>query len=272
MTRHRFLQTFAAAAALLTTAAHASPVTAPVYGTITTGTTVNTSPVYIYSTSSSVPAVAGSLHFGDAANSFGGLCEINASPCGAESLGLGQSYGPLISASYGTAATAGLIEAITPAAIGNYLLTVSITNQPSGHPSNGDIYNIVVNGQSLGTTSIVSSTSNGSSGTFSTVINWSAADAATYGGTAIYISVTDLLQQYLGAPNYDLPTLLGGSGFAADDDASGLAAGSEPQSVFALRASLVPDPEPASLSIFFAATFALGAARRRRRARATTAA
>jgi hypothetical protein len=171
-----------------------------------------------------------------------------------------------------------MIEILTPTNlvtyVANYLLQITIVNKSTG---TGDIYNVVVNGQTAlntatnpasSTTSIVSDTSATGSGIFATVIN----NASP--GTPVMISVTDLLQQYVPstgqAATYDLPTLLGGNGFSADDQTPGLSAGFDPTSTFTLKAGFVLDPEPASLSVLAVGTFGLAFARRRLRRKTAT--
>jgi hypothetical protein len=158
-----------------------------------------------------------------------------------------------------------LIELMSGAPISNYLLTITI----QGTGQRGDIYQILVNNNALtrtvsgtpttATSPVAYNASGGSTGTFSTVIS---------GGNSspIFISVTDLLQQYLGTGfNYTLPgTLPGGLN---SENTGALVNSFDGLSQFTLTASLVPDPEPASLSIFALGSLALGAARRRKRAR-----
>jgi hypothetical protein len=267
MTNRCFFQSFVAAAALLVAAGSAHA---------TTNVITDLSQTYVYSTFFDVPSVSSALHFSDAANSFGGLCANNVTPCANEGVPQGDTAGPL---NGGTASpmVPGTIEIATPSAIANYKLTLTI----QATEGEGDIYDIVVNGNNVGTTSIVAFNATGSSaGTFTSVVSGG-------NGALISVSVTDLLQQYLGSSNYDLPSLLcalsttcsnnttAKSNAQADDNQSGLGACSvnstncfDAQSQFVLSATLVPDPEPASLSIFALGSLALGAARRRRRAKA----
>ena len=250
MAKRRFFQSFLVAGALLGAAgtAHAVP-TGPIQA--------NTSTFYVYSTSSSLPEAPGTMQYSGAVNALGGLCANETGACGNVNLPLGNSndtYGSLIS---GGETTAGVIAVDTPSAVGNYLLTFSLKNITIGV---GDIYEVVVNGNDLGTTSVVAYNQSGSSGTFSVLLKGGGSN------TAIDISVTDLLQQYLGTANqglpYDLPSQLGGP--TSDDDPSGLALSFDPQSQFVLSGvQLTLAPEPATLSICALGSLALGAARRR---------
>lgn len=241
----------------LVTAFVTTPASAvPTY--ITAGT------IYGYATSSSVAAAPGSLHFTDAANSDGGICVVNTAPCTGQ---VGPLHvGPLVT---DPVTGLGVIEIQTPSLlnyVANYLLTIQITGTSTG---TGDIYNVVVNGVSASniasgansttTTTVVNSTNSTSaslSGTFSALVQ------GAVGGSVIEISVTDLLQQYLGGATgttYDLPSKLGVSGL----DGAKLASAFDPTSSFNLKATFVLDPEPASLSVFAIGSFALGFVRRR---------
>lgn len=253
MTKRSLFQSFVVAASVLAAAgsAHAQ--------IKTDGTT------YDYATFWDVPSAPGSLQISDknlTSPNLGGLCAIGSGACsGLSDIG-GNTLGTLYSG--GTTSGAGLIEIQTPQAMANYLLSLTITGISQ---NTGDIYNIVVNGSSLGITSLTPYNVGGSTGFFTTVVS---------GGNnaPIFISVTDLLQQYLGSSNYDLPSLEGGpSSFnqplgLGKCTASNQATCFDGSSQFTLTATLVPDPEPASLSIFALGSLALGAARRRRHAKA----
>jgi hypothetical protein len=249
----RFIQSVFGASILIAahTAANAAPTTfTAVYGVINAGTT------YEYYTSSTVPAAAGSLHFNDASNSYGGLCEPGLSPCPTSgTLAPGATQGQLISQKDGSSGgtygvtEGGIIGIYTPSTPSNYSMSILITNKNSGK---GDIYDLVVNGSSIGTTPIVSSTASFVSFTFNPTINGA--------NQLVTISVTDLLQQYGGISPYNLPSDLGGS--SALDSSSATA---PPLSLFTIDVTFVATPEPASLSIFGVGTLVLTFARKRLR-------
>jgi hypothetical protein len=263
MTNKRLFQSFAAIAALVATTAVANATPNPTGCSISYQTSVSgTKFTYDYETSSSVSVASGTISAPGTSTAEGGLTASGATSCANQSAGDGNYYGLLYS---GGTSTAGVIELLTPAPIANYLLTVTI----SGTGPVGDIYQLLVNNSPVkrnGTTSLATSpvgysVSGGSGGTFSTVVTGG-------NGSAVFLSVTDLLQQYLGTGlTYNLPgTLPGGS--TGQNSPGALSSGFDPLSNFTLSVQLVTDPEPASLSIFALGSLALGAARRRQRAKA----
>jgi len=254
MTKRYFFQSFVAATALLAAAgsAHAQATT----GAISAGVT------YYYGTYYDTPAAAGTLQYTGAISSQGGLCSVYSGPC--DSITAPPTSGDaagILSGSGGTTSAAGYIEIYTPSAIANYVLTVTIQN----YGGRGDIYDIVVDGNSIGVTTPVtySVSAAGSNGAPSTVIDG--------GNVPVSISITDLLEQFIGSgTTYTVPKQLPGG--TSIEDAPNTAVLNEPTyttpSEFTLTATFAPIPEPATLSIFALGTVALGAARRRRRAKA----
>jgi hypothetical protein len=242
MTKRNLFQSFVATLGVLMAAgaAHAQAISA------------NTT--YVYGTYWDIPAAGGSLLFAGGSSAQGGLCANTVSgPCTNLGLPAGDSFGTLISG--GTTTEPGYIQIFTPSAMANYQLTLTITNTQGI----GDIYDIVVNGSSLGTTSVVAynASAGGSNGTFFTTIDG--------GNVPISISITDLLEQFMGTSSYTVPSQLGGpttDNLPANKSLS--LSNYPPDSEFTLVATFTNVPEPASLSILALGGLAVGAARRRR--------
>jgi hypothetical protein len=197
---------------------------------------------YNYETSASILAAAGSIHT-TGTGTGGGLCAIGSGGCNS------LITGPLTG---GTSSAGSIALPTTPGVAGdNYLLTITLS-YVTGDPV-GDIWDVTLNGANVGTTSVVGIVNGAghSSGTL---------HANVHGGSTNTISVTDLLEQYLGQTD-NLPGVLG---VTADNGGTVTASGTYNQSLFTLRVSATPNPEPASIGLFVGGLAALGVIRRRR--------
>ena len=270
----RFFQS--SAAAVLISGAVIVPARAVLVSASPTGP-ISPATTYVYQTSTNVPAASGTLYFSGRTNSDGGICNPNSvstgSPCPSYSFtGTALHAGPLYS---GGATTSGTIEIMTPAAPypANYALVVTLNANVGSVTSAGDIYSLLVDGQTAyagtysnggcvggsnggsttSTTPVNSTTANGT-GTFCAIVQASAAPEA------VFIDVTDLAEQWHGSTSYNLPSLLGGTQSSGNAPPYTL-------STFSLVANFALAPEPASLSVLAAGAGLLGFTRRRTRVR-----
>jgi hypothetical protein len=200
---------------------------------------------YIYETSSTTAAAVGTNPSHLPISSVGGLCVPSTTGCNIPVLP--GSAGPLVG---------GLISFITTPSASpgtNYVMSVNI--QDLG--ATGDIYEVVVNGSSWGTTSITGlndPTDGNSFGSLTGVVK---------GGT-VTVGITDLLQQYIGQSN-QLPALLGTPGSPPNGGTVAGASGQFASSTFFLDVELSAAPEPTSLVILGSGIAILAAAVGRKR-------
>jgi PEP-CTERM motif len=218
---------------------------------------------YIYETSSSTAAASGTSvtpPVGGLGN-VGGLCTPGTGDCPLFS-GI-IVPGPL---------TGGLISFNTPSSIPgtSYILNLTVSddhanNHASGFPANtpGDIFQVLLNGGSLGFTSIASVTpSSFSSGLFQTVIGSSP--------NPYTIGITDLLQPYANGLTDNLPGVLcgilpnGTTGCASPPNGGTVSAGTYGSNLVDFEAFITPTPEPASFALLGSGLLALATLRRRR--------
>ena len=221
---------------------------------------------YIFETSSATPAAPGTTvtpPSGGLGN-VGGLCEPGTTGCPAVVPHFADEVGPL---------TGGFIEVTTPSLpfVSQFALTFAVSDDGNGATATGyppktvgDIFQITLNGHSLGVTSVTGVTSSTySTGEFTVIV-----------GPGTYtIGITDLLEPYAKGLTDTLPGVLCSGGFADGDPActsppngGTVAAGTFGTNILDFEASFfVPVPEPASFGLLGCGLIALAGLRRRAR-------
>ncbi|MEJ0020223.1 MAG: PEP-CTERM sorting domain-containing protein [Acetobacteraceae bacterium] len=196
---------------------------------------------FIFETSSSVASAPGTTASHLPVASVGGLCTPGSTGCSI-------SINPMATVPL----TAGLLSFTTPLTTAGlfYMLSIQVTDLVAV----GDIYEVVVNGGSVGTTSVVGlSSASNSAGTLTGMVP---------AGT-VTVGLTDLLQQYVGQTN-NLPGLLGMPG------PNGGTVGSAPtqfrSSTLAMTITATQVvPEPTTLAVLGSGLALLGGLLRTRR-------
>jgi len=193
----------------------------------------------IYATDAATLEAPGTIASGGTGDG-GGLCTLDVSSCPNPTLNGNQAAGTL---------TNGLIVfSASTSGIADYRINIGIT----GLTADGSVWDVTLvnttnnTGYSLGLTSIVNTSTNGS-GSLSVIVS---------GNGTFAIGITDLLEQYATGATDKIPGL-GGGPYTVSGSYNA-------NSEFSLTASATNVPEPASMALFVGSLSVLGALRRRR--------